>query len=394
MLNSLRSLAIEQIGTLEDHKRLIILHPSFSQQHLIMAELLNNNAAYIRFEQDMHTLDEIQKQFKAALKNYGNVGNTLPDSVILDEYDRYTPDGSDLFLAGLLDQYPNSRFYVFTRHLPQGLLEEESIQAATCFIPSNSAYMLTDYAAQSSEQIVLEVRAFGSGQVIVNGKPIEQWDGVLPRALFFYLVDRGMITRNQIFETFWPNLTTKEATNVFHVTKRKISEILGFDLTKYWSGFYRIAPNIDLHYDVVVFNEKIQNSAISDDSTEALELLQNAIGLYRGHFLNSINMPWTEHRREELFQDYGDALASLAELRADEGYLEEALGLYMRALSSNRLRDDLVTSILQIHRELGLHLEAVNLFNDFERELQKNLGLKVPPQIQNLVAEIEEELAV
>lgn len=393
MLNTLRSLAIEQIHSLEDHKRLIILHPSFSQQHLIMAELLNNNAAYIRFDQDMVTLDEIQQHFDATLASYG-MDEPMPESVILDEYDRYTPESSDLFLANLLEKYPNSRFYVFTRQLPQGLMDDEAIQTVTSFVPSNSAYMLTDYASPSNEEIVLEVRAFGSGQVIVNGKPIDQWDGVLPRALFFYLVDRGMTTRNQIFETFWPNLTTKEATNVFHVTKRKISEILGFDLTKYWSGFYRISPNIDLHYDVVVFNEKIQNSAISDDQDEALDLLQNAIGLYRGHFLNSLNMPWTQDRRDELFQDYGDALASLAELRAEAGHLEEALGLYMRALNSNRLRDDLVTNILKLHKQLGLHVEAVTLYNDFERELQSNLGLQVPPQIQDLVAEIEQELVV
>ena len=40
-----------------------------------------------------------------------------------------------------------------------------------------------------------------------------------------------MVTRDEIFETFWPGLPTKEATNVFHVTKRKISERLGYELT-------------------------------------------------------------------------------------------------------------------------------------------------------------------
>src|SRR5204863_8076031 len=143
------------------------------------------------------------------------------------------------------------------------------------------------------------VYGLGPGQALINGKRIDQWDGLLPRSLFFYFVDRGMITRDEIFQTFWPTLSIREATNVFHVTKRKISEILGFDLTVYWSGFYRISPDIDLHYDVIKFAENVQNSVIADDD-EASPLLQHAIYLYRGLFLSTIEMPWSIARRNEL----------------------------------------------------------------------------------------------
>ena len=40
-------------------------------------------------------------------------------------------------------------------------------------------------------------------------------------------------TRADIFKEFWPGLPIKSATNVFHVTKRKIGERLGCDLTSY-----------------------------------------------------------------------------------------------------------------------------------------------------------------
>jgi two-component SAPR family response regulator len=80
------------------------------------------------------------------------------------------------------------------------------------------------YNPQGQSKPTLETYALGRGYGIVNGQTINNWDGALPRNLFFYFVDHPLITRDQIFEVFWPRLATKDATNVFHVTKRKISE--------------------------------------------------------------------------------------------------------------------------------------------------------------------------
>src|SRR6185295_16856224 len=116
------------------------------------------------------------------------------------------------------------------------------------------------FSATEEERPHIEVYAFGSGVVRVNGLPVDTWDGPLPRNLFYYFVDHPMVTRDEIFETFWPDLNTKEATNVFHVTKRKISERLGFDLTTYAGGFYYHSTKINLQYDVAVFDALIEEA--------------------------------------------------------------------------------------------------------------------------------------
>ncbi len=199
-----------------------------------------------------------------------------------------------------------------TRVLPMSLIEHPDLLGKTALVPVNPDKMILDYT-NSVGKNVLEVRALGPGRVLINGRLVEHWDGVLPRMLFFYFVDRGMTTRDEIFRTFWPNLSTREATNVFHVTKRKISEILGTDLTVYWSGFYRISPDLELHYDVVKFAEAVQNAAVADDE-EAIWLLQNAITLYNGPFLSMMEQTWVAQRREELASNYAEALAGLARI--------------------------------------------------------------------------------
>src|SRR5258708_19714094 len=91
-------------------------------------------------------------------------------------------------------------------------------------------------AAPGSPQ--LEVYGFGGGHVFVDGVPLDTWDGPLPRNLFFYFIDHPMVTRDEIFETFWPGLPIKEPTNVFHPTKPKPTAPLSYALPSYSPRFY------------------------------------------------------------------------------------------------------------------------------------------------------------
>jgi two-component SAPR family response regulator len=249
--------------------------------------------------------------------------------------------------------------------------------------------MLWDYAQRNDGGgALLEVRALGEGRVQLNGEKIENWDGLLPRALFFYLVDRGMVTRNEIFETFWPTLTTREATNVFHVTKRKISEVLGADLTVYWSGFYHISPRIQLSYDTALFTQMIQDSAVMG-LEESVNLARQAIDLYRGDFLTSMDMKWTQRRRLDLRQTYGEALMALAKTTEKLGNHEEALGLYLQASATNRQREDLVQNIMRLYHELGKPKDALYVYHRLQEELRASLDVAPARSLQELAAEIE-----
>ena len=191
---------------------------------------------------------------------------------------------------------------------PYTLLEDDQLRGHMQFVPVDEDLMLWDYARREAKPdseenaVLLEVRALGNGRVLKDGKSVDNWDGLLPRSLFFYLVDKGMTTRNDIFATFWPNLTVREATNVFHVTKRKINEVLGTDLTEYWSGFYHISPKIELSYDVVRFSELFQDSAVASVAG-TVNLLRQSVALYRDDFLTSLEMDWVENRRRELRPD-------------------------------------------------------------------------------------------
>ncbi|MBN1565567.1 MAG: bacterial transcriptional activator domain-containing protein, partial [Anaerolineae bacterium] len=386
--------------------RLTILHPDFHGQHQLFAPVLNelgSRTVFLAIPEAGLGFNHLLELLQATIAQ--QLDTTLPDlpddpvaaanvlvktlngygkvSLILDAYDLIEQDSVNLFIATVAAQLPEgSRVVIGTRVLPMALVEHADLQGKTALVPVYPEKMVLDYT-RSVGSDVLEVRALGPGRVLINGRLVTHWDGVLPRMLFYYFVDRGMTTRDEIFQTFWPNLSTREATNVFHVTKRKISEILGTDLTVYWSGFYRISPDLELHYDVIKFAEAVQNAAVAPDD-EALVMLQNAVALYNGPYLSMVDQSWIMDRREELASNYAEALAGLARIHKVRDEKRDALGYFLRASAASPHREDLVRSIMELYRDLDRPEDALMVYERLEDELQAALNVSPGPQTREL----------
>jgi len=399
-------------STFPQNVPLVVLHPNFANQHLLLDMALNQsgrtpifltlqapradlmglwaqlgNALADQWEKELPDFDPKKTPEKAAQTALNVLKSLAPFTLMIDAFDladasvyawitalvKTLPEGSQVVLGG--------------RNLPLDLIESSELQGKVLLFPVDQNRMLLDYVNQPANHALLEIYGLGPGQALINGRRIDRWDGLLPRSLFFYFIDRGMVTRDEIFETFWPNLSVREATNVFHVTKRKISEILGFDLTTYWSGFYRISPDIDLHYDVIKFAENVQNSVIADDDVAA-PMLQDAIYLYRGLFLSTIDMQWSTARRDELRLTYADALTHLGKLRQRQGDTQEALGLYLRAATTQPHREDLARGIMSLFAELGQPDKALEIYQRLEDDLRQKLGVNPDRQTAELADQI------
>lgn len=407
------SQAQEQLRNLPKRVALVVFHPDFHGQNRLLAEILadpGRTVVYLTLPHPRCQFGEFAAQLQEAFATQLALPLTLPASpteaasavagalrrtenvtLIIDAYDLADPAEIEPFMVALVPLVPQgSRLILTTRQLPISLLTAPALRDRLALVPVNPDKMILDYTQQTGKKI-LEVRALGPGRVLIDGRLIDHWDGVLPRTLFFYFVDRGMTTRDEIFHTFWPTLSTREATNVFHVTKRKISEILGTDLTVYWSGFYRISPELDLHYDVIKFAEAVQNAAVAEDE-EALQLLHNAIDLYRGPFLSTVEQPWIEQRRAELASNYAEALAVLARLYANRHNPQEALGFFLRAAAANPQREDLVRHIMELYHQMGKPAEALEAYHRLKQELQQSLGVSPGPQIEKLAEIIRASL--
>jgi DNA-binding SARP family transcriptional activator len=373
-VDHLGSLLEQQYAALTDSQRVVILHPNYASQHLIL-RLVPDTHFYVRFTGAQQSVEQLEAEVSKTLALYG-LQLAAQDVIVLDEADRAQPQALCALLADtLLPQVKRGRILLLSRRVPEALLADKRLTGQVAFIPHAQEHMLLDYAQPlAPDQRRLEVWALGSGRVLIDGRAVENWDGLLPRSLFFFLVDRGMTTRTEVFATFWPNLTMKDATNVFHVTKRKISELLGTDLTVYRSGFYHLAPHIHLRYDVSIFNNLVQESSIAQPA-EAQTMLRTAISMYRTSFLDSLQAPWAIRRRAEVELSLGDALVSLGRVLEQDDQADAALDYYLRAASLRIPREDAVERMLQLSRTHSRQAAALAVFRRYEQIVRDQLGI-------------------
>jgi DNA-binding SARP family transcriptional activator len=299
-----------------------------------------------------------------------------PHSLLLDEFDNLpqSTDVSDFFEQFVLHLPDDLRLVINSRQL--------NYQLWSRFVQSGDAVVLgatqvldgTIFDPELLDMPRLEVYGFGGGSVFINGNPVETWDGPLPRNLFYYFVDHPMVTRDEIFETFWPELPTKEATNVFHVTKRKVSERLGYELTGYSGGFYRPSGQMSIHYDVACFEEAIKEGREAQGPVTP-DVWYKAIRLYHSQFLHNIEMPWIARRREELKLTYVEALVGVGRLYKALGDTERAISYYLRALREVPHREDIHRDVMSLYEARGERDKAIAQYQILSDNLKRTLNI-------------------
>lgn len=214
----------------------------------------------------------------------------------------------------------------------------------------------------------------GDIRVLSDGFQVTSWDGALPRNLCYYFIENERVTRNQIFETFWPHLGIKEATNVFHVTKRKISEKLGYDITAYSSGFYVPSNRVTIHYDAREF-ENAYEAALNGPSEVAPSKWYRAASLYRHPYLEGLDMPWVNTKREKLQDYYVQTLIELGRYYEKRNQPNDALGYYLRAVAEKPEREDVHRSIMTLYHDHQDKRGVVTQYEYLERELKRNFNI-------------------
>ena len=407
-------------------KKVLLLYPWTNYRNLFLTHLLGlvgTGLLYYRIDNDVNrlavwissmvaelneVLDGFGSNLQAALDKPANaaaLGEALAadlaayagnEHVVLfiDEFDKAPLNGElQEFINAVVSKLPDNVQLAFSsRRLTYEPWYNMVANDEACVFGTEFRKDDGMFTVEPNPRPQLEVYALGRGYAIVNGQQITNWDGALPRNLFFYFMDHPLVTRDEIFETFWPNLSVKEATNVFHVTKRKISERISmkvqaggsYELTQYSGGFYLPSDKVVRHYDVADFQDAIERSmiAMSDDKEKAL--LTEAIDLYKAPFLETVNMPWVNERRDHLRQLYSQALISMARLHKRNNELSHALGFFARALKETPEREDIHREVMSIYIEQGMPDDARHQYRTLEVILQETLGIDASRETREL----------
>lgn len=372
---------IDQLQTLSSEYQIIMLHPSFIHPHRLFNTIMSTYSAYyVRFDGSENSAEQIKARILDVLP--GDIQHSFNGTLLLDECDRVAPEIFAQFVRECLSDLIGARLFVASRHILYEVLNDEALRQKTAFIPNHSD-LLPDYARLNQGKHLLDVRAFGQGHVMLDGRYITDWGGKLPRSLFFFFVDRAILRRDDIFRTFWPKLTISEATNVFHVTKRKIHEILGLPLVEFKSGFYRISADIELHYDVQLFNQLQQQIEIAEGE-KAIEIAKQASQLAKGLFLDSFSMEWVLDRRRDLRKAHSELMMLLANAAQRAGENAQQIGYLSRAAAHDPVREDAALQLGLLYESQDKPADGIKVIEFIKVNLNDEIGVAPVPELRKL----------
>jgi DNA-binding SARP family transcriptional activator len=401
-------------------KKLVVIYPKTTYRNIFLSYYLHDTSQSLHYYQVRTDEKTIQLALRGLINDWDGFGKGLklnssahdlgrafaidlgefskPSVVYLDELDHleFSEDYANFFRSLVAHLPEKCQIVINSRNLStvpwqEMLLDGSAVVLGTELLGSDLMFNI-----KQADRPQLEVHGFGQGHAIVNGREIEQWDGALPRNLFFYFVDKPLVTRDEIFEIFWPNLNIKEATNVYHVTKRKITEKISsninspkeVELTSYSSGFYHPSTEIVRHYDVAQFESDVEEASMTLDDAKQAALYRRAINLYKAPFLSSIDMPWVRERRVKLQRLFIEALIGLARIHKSAKQHEIALGYFARALRESPFREDLHREMMQLYVTMKYPEEARRQYQILTELLQDSFGLAPAPETQALFSQI------
>jgi len=399
-----------------EHARVVILQPDSKYRTALTAALLNEpglTTLYVPFSSE--TLDEVTlfdrivDSLSAQTSSFGihsSAANAVVGSsgafrkaaiegllkdfeqiegdrivLILDDYDFAAASDSTIrFLEELIVKFPDRYITVFNGR-SQPRFPWVSLIAQTRAIILDDDRVVTQPLQHSPEAPTgrLDIFAVGPGFVFFNDELITDWEGHLPRLLLFFAVDRGVITRDDFHRAFWGDLSDAQATNVFHVTKRRLHRAFNFEVLEHQNGAYRIKPSLLINYDAFEWTQALIRARDLSNAHPEVDY-QRVLDLYRGPFLKGHNDHWILTRRQDIQAGYLEAVRYLAE-RCEERYnadpshnqsaIEKAVTLYRQALREVPDSIELATDTAKLLARLGRRPEAVEVLADLE--------IRVPP---------------
>ncbi len=246
--------------------------------------------------------------------------------VIMDEIDRAEPQALLNMLQQYVQRQSHCRLVLMSRALPLTILRDPSLRPYVVWqAPSSAVHLIYN-------QMVLEVQTLGAAWVQVNGLPILDWEGELPRHLFFYLIHHPQAQARQIQQVLWSADEQGNLNRLLNAVNHRLRAVLGGHFVRYRHDKYRRLNNIHIDYDVLNFQKLLTENCNARTPQERIDLLEKALQLYRGDFLPMISAEWAVRVRADLAERYHQALVWLGELYLAMGNREQAVRYLLRAV--------------------------------------------------------------
>lgn len=207
--------------------------------------------------------------------------------------------------------------------------------------------------------------------------------------LFAYLVCKGKVSREEIFDTLWSGLEPKKAqqnlNTTMHYVRKAVNSGNRGECIEADRNEIRINES-EIYSDMYAFETLMRQVRI--ESKPGLELLLKAEALYTGEFLKGKSYEWANDKRRQLEQDYIKLLELIAIQQVEQNEPIKALQYYSEILKVDWLREDIHRDIIYLYIELGRKNDAVRQYRVMVEMLEQELGMGPDPQLEQVMDDL------
>lgn len=405
-------------GTLRQqilNSKLTLLHPKSQYRPMVVTRLVDDgdlptyyyavrreDQSALAFANNIITTLATQAGVEATEVNEGDdvvaklvdvLNNVDQDQyvIILDEFDQ-SDDAEDVpdFMALLLEHLPEKcRLFINSRTIPQLPWIPLIASGSATIVKDDAVVMQYINEKAGGDDADLVVRGLGAVEVYRNGDPITDWNGYVPLLLFFYVLDNPAVSRANICRAIWPDMTTDQSVNVFHVTKRRLHRAINAEVLVHENDTYRVNTDMTIKYDGVDFAESLLNARLLEGD-EQFDIWQQATEMYRAPYLNGYDADWIKTRRRAFQDGYVNALIGMANAWKERDRSNVAINLYRQILETDVTRQDVHRELMKSYDELGRRGEAVAHYQQMEKQFA-DLDLAIEPETTQTYNEIAQE---
>jgi two-component SAPR family response regulator len=277
----------------------------------------------------------------------------------------------------------------------KNLLEDENLNISV----STQKYLFHGAAGSTAadpsvdgeaEKIRLEllgpVRIYDGKKEITN----TNWVRRKSRDLLIYLGHLGISTeKDRIIEALWPEMNYQQANAIFHTTLHNLRRVLAkqsgrTDLIHFTGGGYLLNPESSV-IDKVYFQQML--SVVGHDkllSEENVSLMEGAVALYRGDYLEGMDYSWVLPEQEYLRQLHNKARDSLSLYYLSRHDYLQAIVHLERLVNDSPLTEEYYHRLLSAYAEMG-DIKSINLkYHRLKSILREELGISPSKKIREL----------
>lgn len=242
----------------------------------------------------------------------------------------------------------------------------------------------------------LRIRTLGKLEIAVAGAPVPPaaWGYAKARELLLYLVFRPEgRTREQIGVALWPDASTAQVRNSFHVTLHHLRRALGHaEWVTFDRGRYRLDIDGSIEVDAFVLEQELTAAlGLARRGKPSLEKLAAAIALYGGDFLEGDPMgDWHLEVRDRLARLHASALEVLGNaLLALERY-GEAAQVFARLVEQEAVDESAFRSLMLCRARDGDHAGMICEYRRLQAVLRRELDTTPAAETMELFRRLQQ----